>query len=140
MSCSQRGFIIQERVQAVDALLNPTAVIQPGCPGTCINGKLRAPNNSRWDWDRNGHRVECKSGRLSFVASEKSWQLQFKAIKINHNVLDDLLLALFTPRGIYVYRHNLCFGLSRTGKVLDTEGHQIQIYGKRGITDWILPR
>ncbi|CAE8660668.1 unnamed protein product, partial [Polarella glacialis] len=136
MSCSQRGFIIQEVVQAVDAMINPTAVIQPGTPGTCINGRSRTHRNSICDWERNGRRVECKSGMLAFVAQHNSWKMQFKAIKINQNVLDDLLLALYTPRGIYVYRHNLCFGISRTGKLLDTEGHQIQIYGKCGITDW----
>ena len=50
--------------------------------------------------------------------------------------LDELLLALATPRGVYIYRHDLQVAVHRNGRLTDLTGHQIRMYGPQGETSW----
>ena len=43
---------------------------------------------------------------------------------------------IYTPRGIYVYRHDLSLGVSRAGKRTETAGFQIKLAGPRRELDW----
>lgn len=43
--------------------------------------------------------------------------------------IEELLLALYTPRGVYLYRHDLQLGLSRTGRLSALQGYQIKLHG-----------
>lgn len=49
---------------------------------------------------------------------------------------DELLLGLYSPRGVDVFVHNGVFGYSTTGKLLESGGHCVKIYGPQGIDDW----
>ena len=45
--------------------------------------------------------------------------------------LDELLLAAYTPRGVYLYRHDLQLGVATQGKSTAATGHNINLYGPR---------
>eukprot|EP00933_Yihiella_yeosuensis_P043411 TRINITY_DN38198_c0_g1_i1.p1 TRINITY_DN38198_c0_g1~~TRINITY_DN38198_c0_g1_i1.p1 ORF type:complete len:401 (-),score=42.31 TRINITY_DN38198_c0_g1_i1:196-1398(-) len=136
MSGTQRGLIIQDLVQSIDGVLNPNATIDQPKPGRSCSGRLRPAQCRAYDWLRDGLKVECKSGMLIFVRSARQWKVQFQSVKFSQCVFDDLLLALYTPRGIYVYRHDLSFGLGATGLQDKIEGSQIQVYAARGELSW----
>jgi hypothetical protein len=53
-----------------------------------------------------------------------------------HASLDELLLALYTPRGCYVYRHDLSLGLTRTGRVNALQGFHIKLHGPVREESW----
>ena len=48
----------------------------------------------------------------------------------------ELLLAIYCPNGVYVYKHDLQTGLSRTGKAQSVKGSTIKLQGRRGTLDW----
>ena len=49
---------------------------------------------------------------------------------------DELLLAAYTPRGVYIYRHDQRTGASTNGKHTARLGHSVQFGGPRGEPDW----
>ncbi|CAE8590767.1 unnamed protein product [Polarella glacialis] len=51
-------------------------------------------------------------------------------------VFDDLLLALYTPKGIYVYRHDLSLCIPTHGVSTRISGHRIEITAPKGVEDW----
>lgn len=64
-----------------------------------------------------------------------------------HASFDELLLVLYTPRGCYVYRHDLSLGLTRTGRVNALQGFHIKLHGPvreeswaAALDDTILPK
>ncbi len=48
----------------------------------------------------------------------------------------ELLLAMYCPNGVYIYKHDLQTGLSRTGKAQSVKGSAIKLQGRRGTLDW----
>lgn len=52
------------------------------------------------------------------------------------HTFDELLLALYTPRGFYVYRHDFAFHITSNGRNTASSGYQIQISGPRHEQDW----
>ena len=48
------------------------------------------------------------------------WKLLFQDVKLAYGdapaAFDELLLAVYTPRGVYLYRHDLRLGVSTRGK------------------------
>lgn len=51
-------------------------------------------------------------------------------------LFDELLLGLYTPRGIYIYRHDMYFGVSSCGVATAEAGYSIQLYGPCGTLQW----
>ena len=49
---------------------------------------------------------------------------------------EELQLALYTPRALYLYRHDLLLGVTRVGKRTAATGHDIKLCGPRGEEDW----
>ena len=84
--------------------------------------------------------MACKSSGLKWDAHKQLWKLQFHNVKLRGEgadaAFDELLLATYTPRGIYVHRHNGRLGVSRTGKEMAVRGSEIRIYGPRNEADW----
>eukprot|EP00933_Yihiella_yeosuensis_P069531 TRINITY_DN7617_c0_g1_i3.p1 TRINITY_DN7617_c0_g1~~TRINITY_DN7617_c0_g1_i3.p1 ORF type:complete len:414 (-),score=37.51 TRINITY_DN7617_c0_g1_i3:198-1439(-) len=134
MSASQRGRVIQGVVLHVDKLMNASSCFKPAIRGICINGAARPQHCAPYDWIRDGLRIECKSAKLLFIASSQSWKFSFCGVKLCS--FDELLLALYTPIGIYVYRHDLKLGLSKTGVALQSAGYQIKIQSHSNTPDW----
>ncbi|CAK0872149.1 unnamed protein product [Prorocentrum cordatum] len=141
---SLRGDVIAEVARQVDAEVNPRSIFERGVLGNCCNGSRRGPNIMEYDWLRDGLRVECKSSKMSWVPSRKSWEFAFYHIKIAHGearrvaAFDELLLVLYTPTHLYFYRHWGTFGLRSAGRLTSTVGHQLRISSGGGIEDWRL--
>lgn len=136
---SLRGQVLQDLVYAVDVkYLHPTASFAMPEPGECMNGNRRGKNQSPFDWKRGGCRIECKSSQFGWDASHNRWKFHFAHVKLpcdgarDEAEFDELLLALYTPVGVYIYRHDLRLGISTDGKATKVRGHQILLYGPVG--------
>merc|ERR1712039_346967 len=109
-SPAARGLILQSLVRVVDGLVHMNAHIVDATAGRCINGRARGARRAEYDWIRDGSRIECKSAQLSFDAKKRHWLFGFLNIKLGpcdtsaQSTFDELLLALYTPRGVYIYR------------------------------------
>ena len=125
---------MQDLVRSVDIMINLLRQISDAKTGKCVNGKLRTHHQSAYDWQRDGSRVECKSSRLSWQKTRQRWQFQFDRVKFGQ--FDDLLLALYTPSGVHIYRHNHSFGVASAGLSTSTSGHQILVGAPKGEMEW----
>ena len=109
--------------------------------GRSVDGKRRAQNNAEFGWRRDGRRVACKSAALSYVASLQTWKLRFAKVKLamagtRDAAFDELLLAVYTPEGVHLVRHDLRAGVTTNGKSTLATGQDIQLYGPSNEPDW----
>ena len=110
-----------------DADEHPGAVMEDAVPGEQVNGAKRAQHNAAYDWQRDGQRVACKSGQLTWYKGRARWALQFNNIKLD--ATDELLLALYAPEEVHLFRYNLTVGLSSAGKRTPVQGQRVTYYG-----------
>lgn len=93
-------------------------------------------------WTRDERRIACRSTQLLWDKTHRFWKLQFTGVKLplegvrDEAPFDELLLAAYTPAGIYVHRHDLRAGVAKNGKQTATTGHRIRFYGPRGVEEW----
>ena len=92
--------------------------------------------------------MEVKCAQLKWDRSNRIWELRFSNIKLGYagkapkstlpqpRDFDELLLAMYTPRGVIVYRHDLLFGVTAAGKRTASAGHVIKLCGPRGQEEW----
>ena len=72
----------------------------------------------------------------------KRWRVCFANVKPAgaEGAYDELLLALYTPRGVYVYRHDLRLGMSTNGKATEATGRTItlgaDVWGPCDVESW----
>lgn len=142
LSPTSRALRIQQLVRCVDGMLNPHSLISDPVPGYTANGVRRHVTQAEYDWCRDGSRIECKSGQLTWDKYWGRWKAAFSKIKVARDVspclFDELLLALYTPRGIYIYKHDLRLGLSSCGSKSASWGHQVQLYGPNAEENWAI--
>lgn len=138
MSGPQRGLRIEALTRRVDALVHPGSLIAD--PEACSD---RPNPRVQYDWKRDGRRIECKSSQMHWVRTAGQWKFSFAGIKHHHapigsgtSCFDELLLSLYTPQGIYVYRHDLDFGMSSRGNSTAWSGHQVQLYAPMRMHHW----
>ena len=93
-----------------DADEHPGAVIENAVAGEDVNGNPRGQNKAAYDWQRDGRRVACKSAQMRWNDSSQRWMLQFHTVKLD--ACDELLLAVYTPEGVHLFRHDGRAGLS----------------------------
>ncbi|CAK0904865.1 unnamed protein product [Prorocentrum cordatum] len=107
--------------------------IKDPVPGLRVDGRQRPQCQAEYDWLCNGRRIECKSSQLQFNSRRSRWFFKFRAVKLSlqghraQDAFDDLVLVLYSPRRIYIYRHDLSTGLTTAGKLTPSRGHDIQI-------------
>lgn len=139
LSGAARGLRIEAMMRRVDARLHTGACWEEGESPQCVDGRARGWNMKGCDWIRNGQRIECKSSQLTWCGCLKRWKVAFHGVKFGAgwvSAFDELLLALYTPAGLYIYRHDFKLGVSRAGLKTATIGHMVQISGPRGEQDW----
>jgi hypothetical protein len=110
---SWRGLFLEKLVRIVDEMAHPGASFESPQLGTCVNGKHRGSHEVEYGWIRNGLRIECKAAQLRFHRSQRRWKFHFSRIK---STLDERMLALYTPRGVCIYRHDRKLGITSNGK------------------------
>lgn len=134
MTPQRRGLLLQSLVAEIDSMINPGALINQPDIGRCVNGSRRSAATAEYDWLRNGLRVECKSAALMWDKSGAKWRLTFGHVKMN--AFDDLLLAIYSPRGVYVYRYDGSFALSTSGVETAINGYTISVAASAHVYCW----
>jgi len=126
LSPSERGDLLEKKTRDVVEETTGEKTYDPD-PGKRINGKKRGRNQAPFDFylgdDR--QRVEVKSAQLSWNKYMKYWDASFKNVK--QAEYDLLYLALYTPSGIYVFKHNDEYGKSTHGKQQESCGGNITV-------------
>ena len=132
LSGTQRGEDLSNLVRDLDATLHPDQEIADPPVGECCNGTRRGRHQAEFDWLRHDRRIECKSSQLQWDG--KRWVLVFSAIKPSCH--DELLLALYTPQDVYVYRHDSVFGRTSHGRSTASSGYRVKVAGPQHLDDW----
>ena len=139
----ERAAILTEVARDIDQLRHPNSLVYepylsvlPGeLPGACPR--------TTYDWLRDGARIAVRTARLEYaeevasqifdreevaetVAAENGaagWIFRFCAVDVS-SPFEELHLVLYTPRGIYVYRHDHHLGL---GTKENEDGQQLAL-------------
>lgn len=131
-----RTKVLTSLARIVDAERYPEAAIVAASIGA---GRGMMHRQSSWhlshSWERDGVRVACKSAQLVWSTATSTWTLQFKAVKLNWDVFDELQLAVYTPGGVHLYLHDMQQGASSSGKATDLTGSQLVFVGARHESD-----
>ena len=140
LSTVPRAATLTLLARRIDAELHPGAQIEDAVAGLRVDGGKRGQNSAPYGWQRDGKRIACKGAQLTWDKSKRYWTLQFSNVKLAHGdvpaAFDELLLAAYTPRCVYLYRHDLRLGVSTAGKETAARGHQIAVRGPSGESDW----
>ena len=128
LSPSERGDLLEKKTRDVVEETTGEKTYDPD-PGKRINGKKRGRNQAPFDFylGDGRQRVEVKSAQLTWDKFDKRWHATFANVK--QAEYDLLYLALYTPSGIYVFKHNDEFGKSTHGKQQESCGGKITVYG-----------
>ncbi|CAE8646940.1 unnamed protein product [Polarella glacialis] len=132
MNPSNRALRIELIAQEVDRIMNPSSTVKA------------TEYRAKFDWHRDDIRVECKHGQLVWNKNLNNWRCMFSGIKLalpgvrSSAHFDDLFLALYSPRGIDIFRHAGQFGLSTNGKDTPHRGVNVVVGGPRGLEDILL--
>ena len=94
-----------------------------------ISGKKRGRNMTEYDFKIDDQRYEVKSAQLGWDRIKSRWKAIWSDVK--RDCHDILLLVLYSPTGLYFYKHDGSFGISTNGKIQESCGILIQVYGKR---------
>ena len=133
MSPQLRGLRMQRVVLEIDKLLHSRSFFEHCSNEHTCSGSMRGQNNASVDWIRDGKRVEAKSTQLSFNKCRQAWLCEFSGIK--HDCFDELLLAIYSPRGLDVFKHDSLFGLATNGVATGTCGMRIYVQAPFGELD-----
>ncbi|CAE8643724.1 unnamed protein product [Polarella glacialis] len=134
LPAAKRGLILQAVAFELDQLRNPFS--------SFITGR-EFHKECKFDWIRNAIRVECKSAMVSWNAGRRSWGCFFAGIKFAHlaadtaSQFDELQLAVYSPLGIHLFRHDGNFGVSSAGVRSSTIGGSIVLRGPVGMSDMV---
>jgi hypothetical protein len=124
-SSKQRGTIIEDVVRKVLEEMTGEKSHDPDA-GTTLTGKKRGIHSAPFDFYLESRKREVKSAQLKWDKHHKRFEAQLQSIK--RNEYDDLYLALYTPFGVYIYKHDDRYGISTNGKQQESCGGSIQVY------------
>ena len=130
LSPKERGDLLEKKNRDVVEETTGEKTYDPD-PGETIAGKKRGRNSAPFDFylGDGRQRVEVKSAQLRWNKCDKRWFASFQGVK--QAEYDLLYLALYTPSGIYVFKHNDKIGKSTTGKQQESRGGHINVYGPK---------
>eukprot|EP00440_Ansanella_granifera_P025205 gb/GFBE01027377.1/.p1 GENE.gb/GFBE01027377.1/~~gb/GFBE01027377.1/.p1 ORF type:complete len:421 (+),score=14.90 gb/GFBE01027377.1/:1-1263(+) len=137
-----RGIALQTIVRNVLHEQNPHLEMRDATPGLRSNGARRSQGQTSFDWLCDGRRVECKSSRLCWVASERTWRAQFHGIKLplegtrDDAEFEDLILVVHSPSKLHILKHDHRFSVSTRGTLTAACGHTVTVAGTRDQTCW----
>ena len=130
MNPALRGLRVEKIVLEVDGLIHAnSAFAEPG-PEDAIDGSRRGKHRASYDWIRDGKRIEVKHSQLSFVENRRHWYCTFSRVK--STCFDELLLVIYSPRGLDIFKHNGSYGLSLAGA-----SEEIRLRAGTGALDWL---
>ena len=110
MSPQLRGLRVEKIVMEVDRLIHANSTFaEPGLE-YAIDGKRRGKHRASYDWIRDGKRIEVKHSQLSFNNRGCRWYCTFSCVR--RACFDELLLVIYSPRGLDIFKHDGSYGLS----------------------------
>ncbi|CAE7894339.1 unnamed protein product, partial [Symbiodinium microadriaticum] len=142
MSPCKRGMFLKGLCKSVLTSASPHLQLEEPVPGTSVNGQRRSEQQASWDWTLGGRKVQCKTARLVWLATDRTWSVNFGAVKFaeagtrTNASFDDLYLVLDAPDSVHILKHDLRTGVVRSGKQTAARGHRIVVRGKMGTVDW----
>ena len=113
MSPAVRGLRVEKIVLEVDGLIHANSTFAEPGPEDAIDGKRRGKHRASYDWIRDGKRIEVKHSQLRFEKRGRSWCCTFHGVK--RSCFDELLLVIYSPRGLDVFKHDGSYALSTAG-------------------------
>lgn len=124
-----RGNLIQHLVFEVDRHLHATSIFSLPLGEETYLGPRRVRNssNATTDWIRDGIRIETKHAKLCFNAGAQRWQCMFQAIK--KDLFDELLLAIYSPMGVFIFLYSTSLRLTSSGTHGEYLGHSLCLRG-----------
>ena len=118
-----RGDVLQNFARYIDGKL---------LEGEIMDAKKDGSPTQEFDYQRGSTRVEVKSGQLCWNKGSKKWFVKFRDIK--PNLYDELCLVLYTPKGLYIFKHNSS-GLTTNGKLTEVKGLYLN-YSAPPMLEW----
>ena len=157
-----RARTLQALVLAIDQELHPKAVFSKSVTVPLGGESSQTSWKRDGSWRRDGVDVQCRTGRLTWQ-KKGGWLVEFHGIRLQQQQQQqqeqqqqqqlargdgEVLLGLYTPLGLYVYRHDQLTGISSSGKLRSiVKGVAVKLYGPTNEPDWrralegtILPR
>ena len=125
MSPQLRGLRVERMVMELDRLIHANSIFAEPGPEYTQNGERRGKHRASYDWSRDGKRIEVKHSQLSFYSARRLWYCAFQAVK--HACFDELLLVIYSPSGLDIFKHDGSYGLRDTGVRTETVGRRIVI-------------
>ena len=125
MSPQLRGLRVEKIVMEVDNLIHANSTFAEPGPEYTIGGQRRGKSNASYDWIRDGKRIEVKHSQLSFYTARRLWSCAFPGVK--HACFDELLLAIYSPSGLDIFKHDGSYGLRDTGVRTESMGRKIAV-------------
>jgi hypothetical protein len=123
---SNRGEVLERVVRRFLEHSTEESTTDP-VAGTNISGKKRGRNSAPYDFLVGDQRVEVKTAQLTWDTFTNYWYASWRSVKVNEH--DALYLALYTPSGVYIFKHDGKFGVSKDGRTQSTLGGKIKAYG-----------
>lgn len=108
-----RDAVLTHLAHALDNELNPSAAISAvEIDDTGANGGCAA---SEVDWLRGETRVLLRTSMLDYKGLKGGWRIYMCDLKIDprNPTFDELWLAIYTPKGVYIYQHDMVTALKR---------------------------
>ena len=125
MNPTVRGLRVERMVMEVDRLMNSNSIFAEPGPEYTIDGERRGKHRASYDWSRDGKRIEVKHSQLSFSSAKRMWYCAFHGVK--HACFDELLLVIYSPSGLDIFKHDGFYGLHDAGVRTETVGRQIEV-------------
>lgn len=96
-----------------------------------VSGNNRGKNQTEYDFKIDGQKYEVKSAQLCWDRHNSRWEAQWKDVKNDSH--DVLVLVLYSPTGLSLYKHDGFFGVTTTGKLQASCGGRVVARGGRNI-------
>ncbi|CAE8587190.1 unnamed protein product [Polarella glacialis] len=138
---SLRGNRLQSIACDVDHILNPSSLFTLAGEDLRSCGRRRGANQGKFDWCRDGRRIEFKSSQVQWQDKAKRWICHFRHVKFAIAGMpadanfDDLWLGIYSPFGLHIFRHCGTFGVSRSGIRTDVLGSSLLLRAPSGQQD-----
>ena len=113
MSPQLRGLRVEKIVMEVDRLIHANSTFAEPGPEYTVDSQRRGKHRASYDWIRDGKRSEVKHSQLRLEERGRSWYCTFRGVK--RSCFDELLLVIYSPRGLDIFKHDGSFALSSAG-------------------------
>ena len=120
-----RGLRVERMVMDVDSLIHVNSTFTEPATQDTFGGMRHRENTASCDWIRDGKRIEVKHSQLRFSKSGEFWYCAFQGVK--HACFDELLLVIYSPSGLDIFRHDGFYGLHDAGVRTEKQGQQIVV-------------